>query len=385
MPLIAGGAPPSGPQRPHRAVGAVRPVRAVRAVRAGAAAASAGIAENEAVDWGALDKDLDSVPGTVSVCTRPFGGPPTYTRLPDATHYAASTMKAAVLAALYRSDVDLEADVPVHNVFPSAASGSYGCTREYDSDPEVWERLGGTASLRWLATRMIVKSSNLATNIVLGHTSLPAVAKVWDLVGARHSVTTRGIEDALARKAGIENLVTAADLAALLTAIATGAAQDAAGHPALASTIPARPDVPNLFDSRRGATNTPNAVDSPHGAANMADALDLSRRAATTPGAAGSPRGGAGGLASPGACRAMLDVLLAQERREDLAAGLPPGTRIAHKNGWVPGVRHSAGVVFPDDAPPYAIAVCATTSLSDEVACALLARISADAWAARHA
>jgi beta-lactamase class A len=309
------------------------------------------------VDWGALDKDLDAVPGTVSVFTGPLGRPPTYTRLPAATHYAASTMKAAVLAALYRSGVDLDADVPVHNVFPSAASGSYGCTREYDSDPEVWKHLGGTAPLRWLATRMIVRSSNLATNIVLGLTTLPAVAKVWDRVGARHSVTARGIEDSVARKAGIENLVTAADLAALLTAIAVGAAQDVS-HPALASATPDRPDGPSPVGPLGRADTTPDAADPP-------------QRAAT-------------GLASPGACRAMLDVLLAQERREDLAAGLPPGTRIAHKNGWVPGVRHSAGVVFPDDAPPYAIAVCATTDLSDKDACALLARISADAWAARQ-
>ncbi|MEH1128722.1 serine hydrolase [Micromonospora sp. CPCC 206061] len=299
------------------------------------------------MDWGALDNDLDAVPGTVSVCTGPLAGPPTYTRLPDATHYAASTMKAAVLAALYRSDVNLDADVPVHNVFPSALSGSYGCTREYDSDPAVWERLGGTAPLRWLATRMIVRSSNLATNIVLGHTGLPAVAKVWDQVGARHSVTVRGIEDAVARKAGIENLVTAADLAALVTAIAAGAPPNAAGHSTPTSTASAGPDAP---------------------------------RHATDP-----PRSGEGGLASPEACRAMLDVLLAQERREDLAAGLPPDTPIAHKNGWVPGVRHSAGVVFPDDAPPYAIAVCTTTDLPDEEACALLARVSATAWAARRA
>jgi beta-lactamase class A len=89
----------------------------------------------------------------------------------------------------------------------------------------------------------------------------------------------------------------------------------------------------------------------------------------------------------------MLDVLFAQEHREDLAAGLPEGTRIAHKNGWVRGVRHGAGVVFPDDAPPYAIVVCTTTDLADggptgeeaeDDACRLIARISADAWAGRH-
>ena len=85
----------------------------------------------------------------------------------------------------------------------------------------------------------------------------------------------------------------------------------------------------------------------------------------------------------------MLDVLLAQEHREDLAAGLPEGTRIAHKSGWVRGVRHGAGLVLPDDAPPYLIAVCATTDLAgdDQVeddACRLLAHVSARVWAARH-
>ncbi|GAA4147805.1 hypothetical protein GCM10022251_10770 [Phytohabitans flavus] len=251
---------------------------------------------------------LDGVPGTVSVHIGPLAGPARYTHLPDTTHYAASTMKVAVLAALHRSGVDLHAEVPVHNVFRSASSGMFGCTREYDSDMRVWERLGHTAPLGWLAERMITRSSNLATNILLGHVGLDAVAEVWALAGARHSTTTRGIEDYAAREAGLDNIVTAADLAALLTAIVTGA------------------------------------------------------------------------LGPPDA---MVDTLLRQERTEDLAAGLPPGTRIAHKNGWVDRVRHGAGVVFPDDAPPYAIAVCTTTDLPDAGACRLIARVSAAAWAHR--
>lgn len=251
---------------------------------------------------------LDSLPPGVSVYIGPLGGPARYTRLPDQTHYAASTMKVAVLAALHRSGADLDGEVPVHNVFVSAAGGMFGCTRDYDSDKGVWERLGGTAPLGWLAERMITKSSNLATNIVLGHVGLDAVAEVWALAGARHSVTRRGIEDYAARDAGLDSLVTAADLAALFTAIVTGAL--------------------------------------------------------------GPPDG-------------MVATLLRQERTEDLAAGLPQGTRIAHKNGWVDGVRHGAGVVFPDDAPPYAIAVCTTSELSDADACGLIARVSAAAWEAR--
>ncbi|WP_433550773.1 serine hydrolase [Micromonospora zamorensis] len=279
--------------------------------------------------WDDLDAHLDKVPGTVSAYVGRPDAPPTWTRHPDAAHYAASTMKVAVLAALHRAaetgTLDLDAPVPVVNEFDSAQPGAprFSCAQHYDNDDAVWDRLGGTASLRWLADRMIVRSSNLATNLVIGHVGLPAVAEVWARTGARTSVTGRGIEDFAADEAGITNTVTAADLAALLAALASGA------------------DTP-------------------------------------------------GRLASPAGCAAMLDVLLAQEHREDLAAGLPEGTRIAHKSGWVRGVRHGAGLVLPDDAPPYLITVCTTTDLAggdDEVeddACRLLAHISAQVWAARH-
>ncbi|MBM7489820.1 beta-lactamase class A [Micromonospora luteifusca] len=282
--------------------------------------------------WDDLDAHLDRVPGTVSAYVGRLDAPPTWTRHVDAAHYAASTMKVGVLAALHRAaeagTLDLDVPIPLVNEFDSAQPGAprFSCAQHYDNDDAVWDRLGSTATLRWLADRMIVRSSNLATNLVIGHVGLPAVAEVWALAGARNSVTGRGIEDFAARDAGITNVVTAADLAALLGALASGA---------------------------------------------------------------GSP----GKLASPAACSAMLDVLLAQEHREDLAAGLPEGTRIAHKNGWVRGVRHGAGVVLPDDAPPYLIAVCTTTDPSggdagddedEDDACLLIAHVSAQVWAARH-
>jgi beta-lactamase class A len=278
-----------------------------------------------------LDEEIRGAPGTISVYCGPLGGPPAYAYAEHHTHYAASTMKAAVLAALYRSaergEIDLAAEVPVRNEFDSAAAGApvFSCRRSYDNDEAVWERLDGTASLRWLAGRMIVRSSNLATNLVLARVGTARVAQVWGLVGAVHSVVGRGIEDAAARESGINNLVTAADLAALLSAIALGA-YATGGHP----------------------------------------------------------------LAGERACREMLEVLFAQECREDLAAGLPEGTRIAHKNGWVDDVRHGAGVVFPDDADPYALVVCATTPWAhdeggNDDACRFIARVAAASWADRHA
>jgi beta-lactamase class A len=288
----------------------------------------------------ALTARLDAVPGTVSVWCGRLGGPASFARDEDATHYAASTMKVAVLAALYRAagagTLDLSAEVPVRNEFASAAApGSFACTPGYDSDTEVWQRIGGTATPRWLARRMIVVSGNLATNLCLCLVGREAVEEVWRLVGARHSMVGRCIEDHAAADRGITNLVTAADLAALMSAIALGAEPGA-------SALGAEP-----------GTSAP------------------------------------AGLADPRACRGMLDVLLAQERGEDLASGLPPGTRIAHKNGWVTGVRHGAAVVFPPDADPYVLVCCTTTTLArteagEDEACALLAEIAAASWADRH-
>jgi beta-lactamase class A len=272
-----------------------------------------------------LDAELDAVPGTVSVwCAPVTGGIPRYARLPDARHYAASTVKVAVLAALHRAHqdgaLDIEAEVPVRNRFGSALPDApdYQLTTGYDNDDAVWARLDGTASLRWLAERMIVRSSNFATNVVLSHLGQDRVAEVWRLAGATHSSTPRGIEDYAARDAGIDNLITAGDLARLLAAIAAGAQPP--GHP----------------------------------------------------------------ICEPAGCRQMLATLQAQEHREDLVAGLPDGTRIAHKNGWITGVRHGAGVVFPDDADPYTIVVCASTPLAgegaDDDACRLIARVAAASW-----
>ncbi len=291
-----------------------------------------------------LSDRIDAMPGTVSVYCGRLGSPPAYTRLADATHYAASTMKVAVLVAMYRAAeegrLDLDREVPVHDNFPSVlpGGGRFVMRQSYDNDDEVWARMRAGAPARWLARRMIVRSSNLATNLCLEQVGVAAVEQVLRDVGARHSTVSRGIEDAAAREAGLDNLVTAADLAALLGAIALG--------------------VDGLTAPR-------------------ADGGATSLRP----------------VAASAACREMLEVLSAQEHREDIAAGLPADVRIAHKNGWVTGVRHGAGVIFPADAPPYLLVCCTTTpaadatdegSAIDRAACALLADIAAASWADRH-
>lgn len=169
---------------------------------------------------------LVALGGTVSVwCGRP-GLPAAYSRLPDVPHYPASTMKVGVMAAAYRladaGRLDLDAEITIHNGFTSAVGGMFTMDPDYDSDPQVWDRVGGSASLRWLIRRMIVRSSNLATNLVLEQVGYGAAQEAFRVVGDTRSITRRGIEDYAARDAGVDNEITAVDLAAQLAAIHTG-------------------------------------------------------------------------------------------------------------------------------------------------------------------
>jgi beta-lactamase class A len=177
-----------------------------------------------------LGATLGSVPATVSYWFGGLGGigdgisAPYAAQNANAVHYAASTMKVAVMAAAYRlgdeDELDLDKPVAVHNDFRSASGkGSFSNDPGYDNDPEPWQLLGQTASLRWLVRRMIIMSSNLATNLVLEHVGFDAVQDAWSSSGAVSSKTLRGIEDYAANEAGKSNVVTAADLAGLLCAI----------------------------------------------------------------------------------------------------------------------------------------------------------------------
>lgn len=48
---------------------------------------------------------------------------------------------------------------------------------------------------------------------------------------------------------------------------------------------------------------------------------------------------------------AMLEILLAVEDTTRLVAGVPQGTPVAHKSGWVRGVSHDAGIIYSPSGP----------------------------------
>jgi beta-lactamase class A len=165
--------------------------------------------------------------GSVSIWVGPTTGPAWFAYRADDQHYACSTIKVPLVLAAYREAdagrLDLDRPVLVHDDFNSQRAGyRFTMDRSDDDDQEPWKWLGRPAALRWLACRAIVRSSNLATNLLLEAVGLGPVAEVLAACGVRSTVMTRGIEDSAARETGSSNLVTAADLAAVFQAIAGG-------------------------------------------------------------------------------------------------------------------------------------------------------------------
>jgi beta-lactamase class A len=88
-----------------------------------------------------------------------------------------------------------------------------------------------------------------------------------------------------------------------------------------------------------------------------------------------------GTAAPPSATREMLSVLLAQEFNDRIPAGLPPGTRVAHKTGDITGVAHDAAIVYPADGPPYVLVVLTRGIRDGTRSSKLIADISAIVYA----
>jgi beta-lactamase class A len=112
--------------------------------------------------------------------------------------------------------------VPVHNEHRSAYDGSvFSLDQDDDQDDGTWDRLGSEVDLRTLARHAVVKSGNLATDLLLEHVGTSEVAAVLRDAGCSPAtVLPRGIGDAAAREHGLDNLVAAADLARVIGGVA---------------------------------------------------------------------------------------------------------------------------------------------------------------------
>jgi len=252
--------------------------------------------------------------------------------------HAASTMKVPVMiaawAAVEQGTLKMDQPIPVRNEFRSIVDGSrYHLTPEDDGDPELYAAVGGTRPLSDLIRHMIVRSSNLATNLLIDQLSAGRVMDVMRQLGAYNLQVLRGVEDEKAFQAGFNNEVNAADLMLLLATLAQSAAGPATAAP---------PDP---------GANEPVAV------------RPISNRSAA----------------------AMIEVLEAQEFNEKIPAGLPPGTPVAHKTGDITAIHHDAAIVFPPGESPYVLVVLTAGYTKEEEANRFIADLSRSIWQARHA
>src|SRR5436190_5097418 len=84
-----------------------------------------------------------------------------------------------------------------------------------------------------------------------------------------------------------------------------------------------------------------------------------------------------GRAASRPSCDSMLAILGRQEFNEGIPVGVPPGTRVAHKTGWIGEVvYHDAAVVYPPDGGSYVLVVLTGGIKEDSVAHNLVADLS---------
>ncbi len=141
--------------------------------------------------------------------------------------HAASTMKTPVLIEVYKQAAagkfSLDDSLEVHQQFKSIVDGSeFILDQESDSDQEMYKEMGKTLPLKNLLYRMIIKSSNLATNLVIEKVGAKNVNQTMREMGAKDIMVLRGVEDIKAFEKKLNNTTTAYDQMLIYTALAKG-------------------------------------------------------------------------------------------------------------------------------------------------------------------
>jgi beta-lactamase class A len=188
----------------------------------------------------AIRARIAEVPGArVAVAYRHLGREDSLFLAADTSYHAASTMKVPVMIVLFRKidagELQLTDSVPLVNEFRSIVDGSpYALGPDDDSDSALYARVGGRVTVGELIERMIVRSSNLATNAIIDLAGGGEhITSTMRELGARDIQVRRGVEDGKAYRAGLNNTTTARDLATILAALERGAAASPASARAM--------------------------------------------------------------------------------------------------------------------------------------------------------
>jgi len=156
----------------------------------------------------------------------------------DRWFHAASTIKIAILVGLFdaieRERFTLDSRLHVRNRFLGALDGQpFRVDAGRDADDDVHAAIGKTMRMGELARHMIVRSSNLAANLLLDLVGVEETRAALAARGVDGVDVRRGVEDERAFATGLNNHVTPNGVVALLRAIRDGRAFSAASSTAM--------------------------------------------------------------------------------------------------------------------------------------------------------
>jgi len=145
----------------------------------------------------------------------------------DKSFHPASTMKVPVMMEVFHQAsqglFSLDTHVEIINSFTSIADGSsYSLDIKDDSETSLYARIGESESLHELTRLMIVRSSNLATNLLIEKVGAKRVNVYLQKLGIQGVTIARGVEDKAAFRLGMNNSATARGLTQMMTLIAEG-------------------------------------------------------------------------------------------------------------------------------------------------------------------
>lgn len=145
----------------------------------------------------------------------------------DVMMHPASTMKVPVMMEVFRQAheglLSLDERLPILNSFKSIVDGSEFALEEADdSDLTLYKRIGETESIRELNRLMIVRSSNLATNLLMERVGTARVDAFIKELGIADMTVIRGLEDKKAYRLDINNSASARSSTHMMRLIAEG-------------------------------------------------------------------------------------------------------------------------------------------------------------------
>jgi beta-lactamase class A len=141
-------------------------------------------------------------------------------------------MKTPVMIEVFKQveagRLSLSDSIVITNNFKSIVdSSTYSLGTGEDSEKDLYKLIGGKRTLGALVYDMIIVSSNLATNTVIGICDARKVTQTMRDMGAKDIQVLRGVEDNKAFEKGLNNSTTAYDLMLIFEKIANGEAVSA--------------------------------------------------------------------------------------------------------------------------------------------------------------